>query len=121
MPRKNRDSAKDLEQASGEGLPEATPAKRRRRRPAFYADSLDATGLAGEIALLRVRLRRALEEEPEDDEFVLKSIALLAKLLATRYRLSKKAEDDLYQSMLGVLKGLGGAIWPQAFGGEGIP
>lgn len=103
----------------------------RRKASGFYAGSLDSTeqaqlgealaidGLDEEIALLRVRLRRVLEEEPEDTEFLLKSIALLARLTAVRYRLSKTAEDDLYQSMLGVIKGIGGAIWPEAFEGAG--
>lgn len=106
---------------------QGTTSKRRRRKPVFYTDSLDTAeqaqmgeamemeGLDEEIALLRVRLRRVLEEQPEDTEFLLKGIALLAKLLATRYRLSSKAEDDLYQNLVGVIKGVGGAIWPEMF------
>jgi hypothetical protein len=99
----------------------------RRKQPCFYAGSLDAAeqaqlgealamdGLDEELALLRVRLRRVLEEQPEDTDFLLKGIGLLARLLATRHRLSKEAEDDLYQNMLGVIKGIGGAIWPEEF------
>ncbi len=75
-------------------------------------------GLDEEIALLRVKLATVLAEHPEDTELVLKSVGVLTRVIATRYRLSQKAEQDLYQSVLGVLRGIGGAMFPEGFGGH---
>ena len=105
---------------------------RRRRSPeaeGFYAAALSEAervllpqarkreGLDEESALLRVRLKAALEEHPEDLPLLLKCLELLVKAVAAKYRLSKKAEDDLYQNVLGVLRGIGGALWPEGFDG----
>ncbi|MDP2954743.1 MAG: hypothetical protein Q8O76_15675 [Chloroflexota bacterium] len=105
---------------------------RRRRSPGaegFYATALSEAervllpqarkmeGLDEEIALLRVRLKAALAEHPENLPLLLKGMELLVKAVAAKYRLSKKAEDDLYQNVLGVLRGVGGALWPEGFDG----
>jgi hypothetical protein len=63
-----------------------------------------------EIAVLRVKLRSQLEAHPEDFPNLLKGVDLLVKAVKTRYRLSKKAEEDLYQSVIGVLEGVGTAL-----------
>lgn len=114
--------------------PPPTPEKVRRRRSkpkaeGFYAsalseaerlllsEALEVEGLDEEIALLRVRLMKALEEHPENMQLLLKGVELLVKAVAARYRLSKKVEQDLYQNVLGVLRGIGGAIWPEVFDG----
>jgi len=107
------------------------PAKRRRPRRSlargFYVDALDdaervaleaagdINGLDQEIALLRAKLRRALEERPEDQRVMLKGIELLVKAVSARYRLSKKAEQDLSESVVGVLRGIGGVLYPEGF------
>lgn len=70
-------------------------------------------GLDEEIALLRVRLLRLAEEHPEKLELLYKGVDLLIKAVAARYRLSKKSEDDLYQNVLGVLRGIGDTLWPE--------
>lgn len=106
---------------------------RLRRRKAsvkgFYQEALSEAeqvllpearkmeGLDEEIALLRVKLQRAVEEHPEDLTLLWKGIGLLVKAVAAQYRLSKKAEDDLYENILGVLRGIGGALYPEGFGG----
>ena len=41
-----------------------------------------------------------------------KGIDLLAKAVATRYRLSKRAERDLAGSLANVVRGLGD-LWPE--------
>ncbi len=74
-------------------------------------------GLDEEIALLRVRLSRLLTEEPENTKLLLEGVRLLVGAVAARYRLSKKAEGDLYQNILGVLRGIGGALLPEGFDG----
>jgi hypothetical protein len=65
----------------------------------FYADALseaeradlpvalEIEGVDEEIALLRLRIRTALEEHPDDLPLMFKGVDLLAKMVATRYRL----------------------------------
>lgn len=70
-------------------------------------------GLDEEIALLRVRLAHLAAEHPDKTELLLKGINTLIRAVAAKYRLSPKAEEDLYQSVLGVVRGLGGVLWPE--------
>ncbi|MBI4232898.1 MAG: hypothetical protein HY686_00465 [Chloroflexi bacterium] len=67
-------------------------------------------GLDEEIALLRVRLLRLVEEQPQSFDLLLKGVALLVRAVATRYRLSPKAQEDLAGSIAGVLEGIGTAL-----------
>jgi hypothetical protein len=98
------------------------------RRPAparFYADALseaersdlpialEIEGVDEEIALLRLTLRRLLEEHPEDLALMFKGIDLLVRTVGTRYRLSKRAENDLATSLANVVRGFAD-IWPEA-------
>jgi len=82
-----------------------------------FPEALRVEGLDQEIAVLRVRLRSVMEEYPERFDLQLQTVRLLVKAVAVKYRLSQKSEDDLYQNMLGVLRGIGGVIWPEAFDG----
>jgi hypothetical protein len=79
--------------------------------------ALEIEGMDEEIALLRLRLRRALEERPDDLDLMLKGVSLIAKAVATRYQLSKRAEHDLAGSMANVVRSLG-SLWPQDLGDE---
>jgi hypothetical protein len=72
-------------------------------------------GLDEEVALLRVKLREALAQRPEDYSLLLKISAMLVRAVSTRHRLSRKAEEDLYQSVLGVLRGVGGVLFPEGW------
>ncbi|MEK7847976.1 MAG: hypothetical protein AAB270_03525 [Chloroflexota bacterium] len=78
-------------------------------------------GLDEEVALLRVKLREALARCPEDYSLLLKLSAMLVRAASARYRLSTKAEEDLYQSVLGVLKGVGGVLFPEGREGSDAP
>ena len=103
--------------------------RRARRGPAerFYEDALseaeqallpaarELEGLDAEIALLRVKIQTAVAEHPENLPLLLKGVALLVRAVAAQYRLSQRAEDDLYQSILGVLEGIGGVLQPEGF------
>lgn len=103
----------------------------RQTRKAFYAAALseaerlllssaeEIEGLDEEIALLRVQLHKAIAEEPENVELRLKLINMVVRAVAARYRLSPKAEGDLSQHIVGVLRGIGGVIWPEEFDGVG--
>ncbi len=74
-------------------------------------------GLDEEIALLRVRLNRLAEEQPENLELLIKGIGMLVRAVSTKYKLSHKAEEDLYQSLIGVLQGVGNVLLPEGFSG----
>ena len=103
------------------------PPTRRSLARGFYGDALDdaervaldaagdINGLDEEIALLRTKLRRALEERPQDLKLMLKGIELLVKAVSARYRLSKEAKQDLSESIAGVLRGIGGVLCPERF------
>ena len=76
-------------------------------------------GLDEEIAVMRVRLKRALEERPEDVRLIAKGLALLVKAVAAKYRLSPKARKDLSDSIAGVVEGIGAVLYPEGFSPDG--
>ncbi len=81
------------------------------------ADARRVDGLDEEIALLRVRLRSALEQRPQDFDLLREGIALLVRAVATQYRLSPRARKDLADRMAAVLNSIGDQILP-ANGGD---
>ena len=85
---------------------------------ALLPEALEVEGLDEEIALLRMNLRQSLEEEPKNRELLLKSIRLLVTAVATKYRLPKADEDNLYESIQQVLRDIGGALYPEILGEE---
>ncbi len=111
--------------------PDGRPSGRTHRRSQlardFYGSALDAAGrikleaaeeiegLDREIALLRVKLHEVLTERPEELQLMLRGIDLLVKAVSARYRLSKQAEEDLAESIAGVIRGVGGLLMPEAF------
>jgi hypothetical protein len=90
----------------------------------FYDNALDederrslrsarrVEGLAEEIAVLRVKLRTAVAEHPEDIRLLTHGIDLLVKAVATQYRLSPKARKDLADHITNVLNSLGDQLLP---------
>jgi hypothetical protein len=78
-------------------------------------EASDVEGLDGEIAVLRMRLRQAVSEHPQDLPLMLRGIELLVKAVSARYRLSKEAEEHLAESLAGVIRGVGGLLMPEAF------
>jgi hypothetical protein len=104
-------------------------ARRRARRLArsFYGQALTAaeahdlpaaqemSGLDEEIAVLRLKLRSALEERPEDTKLMLRGVELLVRAASAKYRLSKTDEADLAEGVRGVLRDIGGPLYPEAF------
>ena len=91
----------------------------------FYGSVLDAAhqttlkyaanieGLDKEIALLRLKLRDALQDGPESFQLMVRGMELLVKLVSARYRLSKKAEKDIASSAANVLRGLAVQLFPE--------
>ncbi|MBI2913818.1 MAG: hypothetical protein HYY03_07850 [Chloroflexi bacterium] len=114
-----------------------TKAGRRRANPGhdasrppsprnFYRDAMSEAeqvelgeaqqveGLDDEIAVLRVRLKRAVEERPEDLQLLVRGVDLLVKAVAARYRLSPKARRDLAENLAATLNSLGDQLLPAA-------
>ena len=108
---------------------------RRRRCPApvkgFYDGALteaerkelpaakQVEGLDEEIALIRLRLRSALEQHPQDLTLMLRGIELLVKALSARYQLKKDDKTALSESLRRTLQEIGGPLYPEAFGDDG--
>lgn len=63
-------------------------------------EALQVEGVDQEIALLRLRLRTAIEERPKDLPLMFKGIELLARVVATRYRLGKTGRDEVQEALL---------------------
>ncbi len=80
------------------------------------AEAAEMRGLDEEIALLRVKLRTALEEQPEDVKLMFKGLELLVKALSARYRLTQQAEAELSERVGAVLRDLGAPLYPEVFG-----
>jgi Ni,Fe-hydrogenase maturation factor len=72
-------------------------------------------GLDEEIALLRVKLGQALAQHPENTELLLKGVGMLVRAVATKYRLSPRARENLTEAITQVLKEVGGALFPEGF------
>jgi hypothetical protein len=99
-----------------------------RRLRSFYAEALseaerlelaraqEVEGLDEEIAVLRVRLKTALREHPEDLSLIAKGVDLLVKAVAARYRLSPKARRDLADNLAGLIEGLGNLLEGEGHG-----
>ena len=90
----------------------------------FYRDSLteaerlelDAAagvrGLDEEIAVLRVKLKSALREHPEDLRLASTGVAMLVRAVAAQYRLSPRAQRDLAARIAAVVNSLGDQLLP---------
>jgi hypothetical protein len=102
------------------------PAKARGKRgapkgnhedkPGFYAKVLDAAerldfelasgveGIDDEIALLRVKIKSLLENEPENIRLIMQMTNALERLIRTRYNISKEQRKGLKEAIGNVLK-----------------
>ena len=90
----------------------------------FYGGALDQAelldleqaqeieGLDDEIALMRVRLKRAVEEHPEDVQLLVKGLDILVRAVGARYRLSPKSRKDLAENLAAALNSLGDQLLP---------
>ena len=84
----------------------------------FYSRALDeaeeldfelAQGVEGiddEIALLRVKIKSLLENDPENVKLVMEATSTLARLVMTRYKISGDQKKALSNAIGSVLKGL---------------
>ena len=86
------------------------------RKHGFYSKVLDkverldfelATGVKGiddEIALLRVKIKSLLEHDPENFKLIMQATDTLAKLVRTRYNISKEDKKGLKEAIGNVLR-----------------
>lgn len=88
---------------------------------AFYASVLDEAelraamrveGVDGELAALRLQLRRLLEARPEDHALMLKSVREIARTATERYRMSPKSKKELADSLADVIERIGEQLLP---------
>lgn len=75
-------------------------------------DAQEMEGLDDEIALLRVRLKRAVDEHPEDVQLLVKGLDMLVRAVGARYRLSPKSRKDLADNLAATLNSLGDQLLP---------
>jgi hypothetical protein len=107
----------------------AKPPRRQKLRD-FYRSALseaeqiqleaaaELEGVDDEIAVLRMKLREALQKQPDDLQLMLRGVDLLVKAVSARYKLSPEAGEDLADSIAGVVRGVGGLLMPEAFADE---
>ncbi len=86
------------------------------RKHGFYSKVLDeaerldfelATGVEGiddEIALLRVKIKSLLERDPENVKLIMQATNTLARLVRTRYNISKEDRKGLKEAIGNVLR-----------------
>ena len=86
------------------------------RKHGFYSKVLDeaeqldlvlATGVEGiddEIALLRVKIKSILEHDPENIRLIMEATNTLARLIRTRYNITKEQRKGLKEAIGNVLK-----------------
>lgn len=74
---------------------------------ADFPEALGVEGVDEEIALLRLRLREALRQRPEDLVLMFKGLDLLMKIVAARYRLPLTAQKELTRATERTARGLG--------------
>ena len=95
------------------GAPEGN---QNARTHGFYSSKLDESqkqeieeaagidGIDAEIALLRVKLKAVIERDPENTRLILQALTALAKMLRTKYNISKEDESTLLGAVGNVIK-----------------
>lgn len=64
----------------------------------------DVDGIDDEIALLRVKIKSILEREPENIELIMQATNTLARLVRTRYNITREQGKGLKESIGNVLR-----------------
>lgn len=93
----------------------APPKNQNARKHGFYSRSLDEAerlemeeaiyveGVDQEIALLRIKLRELIESQPERIDLHLEAANTIARLIRTRYQISKEQKKSLKEAIAKVL------------------
>ena len=64
----------------------------------------DVEGIDDEIALLRVKIKSLLERDPENIKLIMQATNTLARLVRTRYNISKEDKKGLKEAIGNVLR-----------------
>jgi uncharacterized protein YjcR len=95
------------------GAPEGN---QNARKHGFYSRVLDEAeqldleqatcveGIDDEIALLRVKIKSVLRHDPENIKLIMQATNTLAKLVSTRYNISREDKKGLKEAISNVLK-----------------
>lgn len=96
-------------------MPLERKSKRKNSSRGFYSRALDEAekleleeashieGIDEEIALLRVKLRELLEEQPERIDLHFEAANIIARLVRTRYQITKEQKKSLKEAIQKVL------------------
>ncbi len=102
--------------AKAKGKRGAPKGNQNARKHGFYARVLDeaerldfelASGVEGiddEIALLRVKIKSLLESEPENINLLMQATNALARLVKTKYNISKEQRKGLKEAIGNVIR-----------------
>jgi hypothetical protein len=106
----------EIDRMLAKGKRGAPEGKLSARKPSFYARVLDeaerldfelASGVEGiddEIALLRVKIKSLLENEPENIRLIMQVTNALERLIRTRYSISKEQRKGLKEAIGNVIR-----------------
>ena len=91
-------------------------ASKSHKKHSFYSKALDeaewldfelaagVNGIDDEIALLRVKIKSILEHDPENIKLMMEATNTLARLVKTRYNISKGQKKGLKEAIGNVLR-----------------
>lgn len=113
--KRKRGAPKGNQNAPKSGSPEK-PKTSQGKKHSFYskvmdeADQLDfelagdVEGFDDEIALLRVKIKSLLENDPENIKLILQATNTLVNLVKTKYNITKEQKQGLKEAIGNVLK-----------------
>ena len=82
-----------------------TEAEKLEMEEANYVEGIDQ-----EIALLRIKLRELVENEPDRIDLHLEAANTIARLVRTRYQISKEQKNSLKEAITKVLTEVAGPL-----------
>ncbi len=96
--------------------PGAKKGNQNARKHGFYSNVLDEAqradfekaitveGLDEEIALLRVKIRALIQNDPENLRLIMQGINALTRLVTTKFNISKNDKQSIMKGVANVLK-----------------
>jgi uncharacterized protein YjcR len=105
-----------MPEKTGKGKRGAPEGNQNARKHGFYSRVLDeaeqldfeqATSVEGiddEIALLRVRIKSVLRHDPNNIKLIMQATNALARLISTRYNISREDKKGLKEAIGNVLR-----------------
>ncbi len=69
-----------------------------------YEQATEVEGIDSEIALLRIKIKSLIARDPENLKLIMQSTNALARLVMTRYNISKNDKQGLKEAIVNVLR-----------------